>query len=89
MSVGNTKQGYAIKSPNCGRDKNGKFHCTCGKCNPLSDGRLRTLEIDMQKKIFRVNGVDIGKDTTGFNLEFDAGEWNLEITQHFRFSVFL
>ena len=29
--------GYRIKrgSPDCGRDKNGMFHCTCGKCEAL------------------------------------------------------
>ena len=27
--------GYKINSPNCGRDKNGVFHCKCGKCEPL------------------------------------------------------
>lgn len=31
----NLKKGYSIKSPNCGRDKKGVFHCTCGKCEPL------------------------------------------------------
>lgn len=23
---------YRINSPKCGRDKNGVFHCACGKC---------------------------------------------------------
>lgn len=31
-----SKTGYTIKSPKCGRDKNGVFHCVCGKCEPLS-----------------------------------------------------
>lgn len=31
----NLEKGYSIKSPNCGRDEKGVFHCTCGKCKPL------------------------------------------------------
>ena len=26
---------YEINSPDCGRDKNGVFHCVCGKCKPI------------------------------------------------------
>ena len=26
---------YEINGPNCGRDKNGVFHCVCGKCRPI------------------------------------------------------
>jgi len=26
---------YEINSPNCGRDKNGVFHCVCGRCKPI------------------------------------------------------
>ncbi len=29
------KIGCVIKSPSCGRDKNGVFHCKCGKCKVL------------------------------------------------------
>lgn len=29
---------------------------------------LKTIEIDVEKKIFRVNGEDFGKDCTGFSL---------------------
>lgn len=32
---------YDIKSPNCGRDKNGVFHCRCGKC--------KSFEIDQNR----------------------------------------
>lgn len=28
-----------IKSPYCGRDKNGIYHCFCGNCGPLEKGR--------------------------------------------------
>lgn len=26
---------YEISGEGCGRDKNGVFHCVCGKCKPL------------------------------------------------------
>ena len=26
---------YEINGPDCGRDKNGVFHCVCGKCKPI------------------------------------------------------
>lgn len=26
---------YLINSPECGRDKNGVFHCVCGKCRVI------------------------------------------------------
>lgn len=29
------KIGYDIKSPSCGRDKHGVFHCECGKCTSI------------------------------------------------------
>lgn len=29
---------------------------------------LKTIEIDVEKKIFRVNGEDFGKDCTGFHI---------------------
>ena len=28
--------GYLICDKKCGRDKNGTFHCQCGKCRPLA-----------------------------------------------------
>lgn len=27
--------GHRIYGANCGRDKNGVFHCVCGKCEPI------------------------------------------------------
>ena len=35
---------------------------------------LRTIEIDVQKKVFRVNGEDFGKGCTGFVLDFRGDE---------------
>lgn len=29
------KPAYQIKSPFCGRDKDGCFKCVCGKCTPI------------------------------------------------------
>ena len=26
---------YEINGPDCGRDKNGVFHCVCGRCKPI------------------------------------------------------
>lgn len=31
--------GYDIRSPKCGRDKNGIYHCFCGNCGPLEKWR--------------------------------------------------
>ena len=35
FNEGLEKTGYIVKSPKCGRDENGVFHCECGKCEPL------------------------------------------------------
>lgn len=35
---------------------------------------LKTIEIDVEKKIFRVNGEDFGKGCTEFSIECNAGE---------------
>lgn len=34
---------------------------------------LKTVEIDVEKKIFRVNGEDFGKDCTSFSISCEAG----------------
>lgn len=39
---------------------------------------LKTVEIDVEKKIFRVNGEDFGKDCTSFSLDCSAGRSNSE-----------
>lgn len=40
---------------------------------------LKTIEIDVEKKIFKVNGEDFGKNCTGFSIGCSAGrkhdEW--------------
>ena len=35
---------------------------------------LKTLEVDVEKKIFKVNGVPFGKKCTGFRISCKAGD---------------
>lgn len=35
---------------------------------------LKTIEVDVEKKIFRINGEDFGKVCTGFTLVCEAGK---------------
>lgn len=35
---------------------------------------LKTIEVDVEKKIFRVNGEDFGKGCTGFSIGCDAAK---------------
>ncbi len=42
---------------------------------------LKTLEIDTEKRIYRVNGVDIS-NAYFFRLEFHEGYWSLNIVEH-------
>ena len=35
---------------------------------------LKTIEVDVEKKIFNVNGVPFGKECTGFNISCEATE---------------
>lgn len=42
---------------------------------------LKTLEIDTEKRIYRVNGVDIS-NAHFFRLEFHEGYWSLNIAEH-------
>lgn len=32
---------YKIEGEQCGRDKNGVFHCECGKCEPLRTNKSK------------------------------------------------
>ena len=40
----------------------------------LTPTELKTIEVDVEKKIFRVNGKDFGKGTTAFSISSKAGE---------------
>lgn len=52
---------------------------------------LKTIEVDVEKKIFKVNGEDFGKDCTGFSISCETGnrdEWFrvlMEISQNLAF----
>lgn len=35
---------------------------------------LKTIEVDVEKKIFRVNGENFGKGCTGFNISCDVDD---------------
>lgn len=35
---------------------------------------LKTIEVDVEKKIFKVNGVPFGNNCTAFNISCEAGE---------------
>lgn len=35
---------------------------------------LKTIEVDVEKKIFKVNGKDFGQGTTGFSISCEAAE---------------
>ena len=43
---------------------------------------LRTVEIDVQKGVFKVNGNDMS-NVSGFSLTFDKGLIQLEVTERF------
>lgn len=49
---------------------------------------LITISINTQKGICIVNGVDVSRDVSYLKLEFENGEWSLQITtEHFFSSV--
>lgn len=43
-------------------------------------GKLKTVEIDTEKCICRINGEDIDEYTTHFKIEYEDGEWAVEMT---------
>lgn len=44
---------------------------------------LKTVEIDFEKKIFKINGVDFGNGTTEFSISFEAGgDFNVYMEAH-------
>ena len=52
---------------------------------------LRTIEVDVEKKIFRVNGEDFGKGCTGFRISCEAPDLftvRLEIDTTVEFGYF-
>lgn len=47
---------------------------------------LITISINTQKGICIVNGVDVSRDASYLKLEFENGEWSLQITTERFFS---
>lgn len=46
---------------------------------------LKTVEIDFEKNLFKINGVDFGDTTTDFSINFKAGEgFNIYMDAHTR-----
>lgn len=43
---------------------------------------LRTVELDVQKGVFNVNGIDLS-NVSGFSLTFDKGLIQLEVIERF------
>jgi|GEM_PF-4073998 len=56
---------YEINGPDCGRDKNGVFHCVCGKRRPI--GFLRGHM--KQAENFREAGWTITQENCGIYIE--------------------
>lgn len=44
--------------------------------------KLRTVELDVQKGVFNVNGIDLS-NVSGFSLTFSKGLIQLEVTERF------
>jgi hypothetical protein len=39
---------------------------------------LKTIEVDVEKKIFKINGKEFGRDCTGFRVSCVPGEWTIK-----------
>lgn len=52
---------YEINGPDCGRDKNGVFHCVCGKRRPISFLRGHMKQVEN----FREAGWNITRENYG------------------------
>lgn len=49
---------------------------------------LKTIEVDTEKKIFRVNGEDFGRECTGFSItchRYDSFDIRIEVDAKVRF----
>lgn len=44
-------------------------------------GKFRSLQIDVEKGIYVVNGRDISKSGKELHLNFEDGQWSLSITE--------
>lgn len=48
---------------------------------------LKTIEVDVEKKIFNVNGVPFGKRCTGFSISCDAEKFKIRMEIDTRVSL--
>ena len=50
--------------------------------------KLKTIEVDVEKKIFRINGEDFGEGCQEFTITCNPDEWNItmQMTQELIFS---
>lgn len=48
---------------------------------------LKTVEIDTEKGIYKINGTDISKVCSKFTLSFEHGRWALETEESKRYLV--
>lgn len=42
---------------------------------------LQSLVIDVERGVYQLNGVNIGDNTSELHLDFENGEWSLQVTQ--------
>lgn len=47
---------------------------------------LKTLVVDVEKKLCVLNGENISADTSELHLDFENGEWSLAITRNLRYA---
>lgn len=47
----------------------------------MKQRKLESVHIDIDKRIFEVNGEDISSNTSYFKLIFEGGLWTLETTK--------
>lgn len=45
------------------------------------NAQLKTLVVDIEKGICKLNGIDISKNTSELHLDFENGMWTLAVTQ--------
>ena len=43
----------------------------------FSPRELKTIEIDAEKKIFKINGEEFGRDCTGFTISCTPDQWSI------------
>ena len=42
---------------------------------------LQSLVIDVERGVYQLNGVNIDDNTSELHLDFENGEWSLQVTQ--------